>query len=94
MGIAILWRFLFSRTGFVNLLLGRIGIGAVDWLGSPNLALPTVSLLSVWQFGSSMILFLAALKQVPQDLYEAATVDGASRPRMFVNTHILLLLNC
>ena len=90
-GIAILWRFLFSRTGFVNLLLGRIGIGAVDWLGSPNLALPTVSLLSVWQFGSSMILFLAALKQVPQDLYEAATVDGASRPRMFVKITIPMI---
>ena len=45
-GIAILWRFLFSRTGFVNLMLGRIGIGAIDWLGSPRLALPTVSPVS------------------------------------------------
>ena len=90
-GIAILWRFLFSRTGFVNLMLGRIGIGAIDWLGSPRLALPTVSLLSVWQFGSSMILFLAALKQVPQDLYEAATVDGASRPGMFVRITIPMI---
>lgn len=82
-GIAILWRFLFAREGFVNLLLSKVGLSAIDWLGSPKLALPTVSLLAVWQFGSSMILFLAALKQIPKELYEAAMVDGSGRVRMF-----------
>lgn len=82
-GIAILWRFLFNKNGFVNLLFGKIGLPAVDWLGSPDVALLTISLLAVWQFGSSMILFLAALKQIPRDLYEAAQVDGAGRVRIF-----------
>ena len=68
----------------MNLLLGRTGIGAVDWLGSPNLALPTVSLLSVWQFGSSMVIFLAALKGVPMNLYEASAIDGAGKWKQFI----------
>lgn len=82
-GIAILWRFLFNKNGFINQLIGRLGMPAVDWLGSPDLSLITISLLAVWQFGSSMILFLAALKQIPQELYEAAQVDGSGRVRMF-----------
>lgn len=82
-GIAILWRFLFNKSGFVNLLFSKIGLPAVDWLGSPKVSLLTISLLAVWQFGSSMILFLAALKQIPRDLYEAAEVDGAGRVRIF-----------
>ena len=82
-GIAILWRFLFNKSGFVNLLFRKIGLPAVDWLGSPRISLLTISLLAVWQFGSSMILFLAALKQIPRDLYEAAQVDGAGRVRIF-----------
>lgn len=90
-GIAILWKFLFARNGFVNLLLSRMSLGPVDFLGSPQLALPTISLLSVWQFGSSMILFLAALKQIPKDLYEAAMVDGAGRIRMFVKITVPMI---
>jgi oligogalacturonide transport system permease protein len=82
-GIAILWRFLFNKNGFINQLIGRLGMPAIDWLGSPDLSLITISLLAVWQFGSSMILFLAALKQIPQELYEAAQVDGSGRVRMF-----------
>lgn len=82
-GIAILWRFLFNKNGFINQLIGRLGIPAADWLGSPDISLITISLLAVWQFGSSMILFLAALKQIPQELYEAAQVDGSGRVRMF-----------
>ena len=82
-GIAILWRFLFNKNGFINQLIGRLGMPAVDWLGSPDISLITISLLAVWQFGSSMILFLAALKQIPQELYEAAQVDGSGRVRMF-----------
>lgn len=82
-GIAILWKFLFNKEGFINLVLGKVGLGPVNWLGSPNVALLTIVLLTVWQFGSSMILFLAALKQIPQELYEAADMDGAGRIRKF-----------
>ena len=60
-----------------------VGISAVDWLGDPDIALVTISLLVVWQFGSSMVLFLAGLKNVPTELYEAASVDGASKVRQF-----------
>ena len=76
--ISILWRFLFMDSGMVNRLLGVFHIPQVQWLSSPKVALFTLSLLSGWQFGSSMVLFLAALKQVPEDLYEAAKIDGGS----------------
>ena len=81
--IAILWRFLFMDSGLVNRLLKMIHLPSVPWLSSPKVALFTLSLLSVWQFGSSMVLFLAALKQVPEDLYEAARIDGGGPARTF-----------
>ncbi|MFC4601777.1 carbohydrate ABC transporter permease [Cohnella hongkongensis] len=89
--IAILWRSMFSKEGVVNTFLGSLGLPAVNWLGAPSLALLTISLLSVWQFGSSMVLFLAGLKQVPKDLYEAATIDGASKFRTFFSVTFPLL---
>jgi oligogalacturonide transport system permease protein len=82
--ISVLWRFLFMRWGVINQLIGIAGIPAVDWLGSPRLALFTVSLVTIWQFGSSMVLFLAGLKQIPETLYEAARIDGAGRIRIFL----------
>lgn len=81
--ISVLWRFLFRRDGIVNMILSIFHINAIDWLGSPKHALGTVALLGVWQFGSSMVLFLAGLKQVPKELYEAAKVDGAGKIRIF-----------
>jgi oligogalacturonide transport system permease protein len=81
--IAVLWRFLFMRDGVINNILSLVSIQPVDWLGEPQIALFTISILTVWQFGSSMVLFLAALKQVPESLYEAARMDGASRVRTF-----------
>ena len=81
--VAILWRFLFMDSGLINQILRALGVPAVQWLSSPKIALFTLSLLSVWQFGSSMVLFLAALKQVPEDLHEAARIDGASRVCIF-----------
>lgn len=81
--VSILWRFIFRRDGVMNSLLSVFGIGAIDWLGSPKYALYTLSVLVVWQFGSSMIVFLAGLKQIPQDLYEAANMDGAGKLRRF-----------
>lgn len=89
--ISILWRFLFSRQGTVNVLLKALGLPSVDWLGNPNLALGTMGLLVVWQFGSSMVLFLAGLKNIPTELYEAARVDGAGSIRSFFKITLPLL---
>lgn len=89
--VSILWRFLFMKEGMVNGILTAMHIPPVDWLGSPNMALFTLSLLSVWQFGSSMVLFLAGLKQVPNELYEACRVDGASKFRMFFTITLPLI---
>ncbi len=81
--ISILWRFLFMREGLINKLLSYISVPAQDWLGSPDLALFTISILPVWEFGSAMVLFLAGLKQIPAELIDAAKVDGASKVRSF-----------
>jgi len=81
--IAVLWRFLFSDTGFINLFLSKLGIAGPAWLGDPKVALFTLSILRVWQFGSAMVIFLAALKSVPEELYEAAGIDGATKTRQF-----------
>lgn len=89
--VAVLWRFLFMRDGLVNQFLSVFSLGPVDWLGNPNIALFTISLLPVWEFGSSMVLFLAGLKQIPSELYEAARVDGASRIRTFFHITLPLL---
>ena len=89
--ISILWRFLFSRTGTVNAFFGLLGMKPLDWLGDPNLALGTMGLLVIWQFGSSMVLFLAGLKNIPAEIFEAARVDGANRMRIFFTITIPLL---
>lgn len=89
--VSILWKFLFVKDGLINALLKVVGIGPVEWLGSPDYALYTISLLTVWQFGSSMVLFLAGLKNVPKCLYEAARVDGAGRVRTFIKVTIPLI---
>ena len=89
--IAVLWQFLFQNEGLINMVLGALGIAPVNWLGSPDHALFVISLLRVWQFGSAMVVFLAALKGVPEDLYEAASIDGCSRPRQFLNITIPMI---
>ncbi|HUX19704.1 MAG TPA: sugar ABC transporter permease [Spirochaetia bacterium] len=81
--LSILWRMLFMDNGLINKFLAILSIHGPAWLGDARFALPTISLLSVWQFGSSMVLFLAGLKQVPEFLYEAAKIDGAGRLRVF-----------
>ncbi len=81
--VAVIWRYLFhSSYGLVNWALGHVGIAPVDWLGDPQWAMPTIILLAVWKnFGYNMVIFLAGLQAIPQDLYEAARIDGASRRR-------------
>lgn len=90
--IAVLWRKLFEKDGLVNAFLGALGFANLpSWITNPKYALGTLVLLSVWQFGSSMIIFLAGLQQIPQEYYEAASVDGANKLHRFFFITIPLL---
>jgi oligogalacturonide transport system permease protein len=89
--VAVLWRFLFTKEGYINNFLAIFGITGQDWIGDAHYALFTISLLTVWQFGSSMVLFLAGLKNIPPELYEAARIDGAGRIRTFFKITFPLL---
>ena len=81
--VAVLWQVMFRDQGMVNSWLHLFGFSTVQFLGNPKTALPTLSSLEIWQFGSSMVMFLAALKQVPSTLYEAARIDGANVVKRF-----------
>lgn len=89
--IAILWKALFLKDGYVNVIFSYLGIPPVSWYGTPTMALFTISLLTVWQFGSSMVLFLAGLQQIPNSLYEAGRVDGASKLKQFFKITLPML---
>jgi multiple sugar transport system permease protein len=90
--IAVLWRVLFSGGGLINtFLLWAFGYQGPSWISDPDYALNTLVILSVWQFGSPMIIFLAGLRQVPQDMYEAASLDGAGPMRQFFKITLPLL---
>ncbi|WP_119309253.1 carbohydrate ABC transporter permease [Cohaesibacter haloalkalitolerans] len=88
--IAVLWRYVFADTGLVNMALEAIGLEGVNWFGDPTNALFTITLLRCWQFGSAMVIFLAALQGVDKSLYEAAAVDNANPWQVF--RHITLPL--
>lgn len=75
--IAILWKNIFGKNGIINDFLAYFGIQGEGWISHPDYAIYTLIALSVWQFGSSMVIFLAGLKQIPGELYEAASIDGA-----------------
>ncbi|MHB2170164.1 carbohydrate ABC transporter permease [Alsobacter sp. R-9] len=89
--IAVLWRKLFAGDGLLNQFLAMFGIQGPSWVSNPDYALYTLVVLSVWQFGSPMIIFLAGLRQIPQDMYEAASLDGASSWRQFWKITLPLL---
>lgn len=89
--IAVLWRQIFARDGLANNLLAQFGIDGPSWISSPDTALYTLVILAVWQFGSPMIIFLAGLRQIPADIYEAAEMDGASKVRVFFRITLPLL---
>ena len=91
--VAVIWRYLFHTSyGLVNWALGHVGIAPVDWLGDPRWAMPTIMLFAVWKnFGYNMVIFLAGLQAIPQDLYEAARIDGASRWRQFLHITLPML---
>ena len=76
--IAIIWRRMFTADGLINTFLQAIGINSsISWIGSASTALGVIVVLAVWQFGSSMLIFLAGLRQIPKTYYEAASIDGA-----------------
>jgi len=75
--VAIVWRAMFASDGPVDESLSFFGIDLGGWIGNPALVLPAMILLAIWQFGSTMVIFLAGLKQIPRELYEAAEMDGA-----------------
>ena len=89
--IAVLWKALFKNDGVVNTILAMLGFESINFLADKNWALFIICLLRVWQFGSAMVLFLAALKGVPEDLYEAASIDGATKGRQFISITIPLI---
>lgn len=82
--VAVMWREIFGSRGLVNALLGGVGIQQrIAWLGDPRTAIWTLIILVVWQFGSPMLIFLSGLKQIPEELYESARIDGAGGVRKF-----------
>nr|WP_238151101.1 sugar ABC transporter permease [Kribbella sindirgiensis] len=89
--IAVLWRKVFNGDGLVNQLLAFVGIQGPSWISEPQTALGTLIALEVWQFGAPMVIFLAGLRQIPREFYEAAQVDGASRVRQFWSITMPLL---
>jgi multiple sugar transport system permease protein len=82
--VAVMWRQLFSLNGVVNWFISKLGIEPVDWIFSPDYSLSVIVLQVMWQFGAPMLIFLSGLRAIPKDLYEAASVDGASRLQRFV----------
>ncbi|WP_257834571.1 carbohydrate ABC transporter permease [Salipaludibacillus agaradhaerens] len=89
--IAVVWRIIFGRNGAINDILTTLGLEGMNWIGNPDTALTVLILLVVWQFGSPMIIFLAGLRQIPAELYEAASVDGANKLQTFFKITIPML---
>lgn len=90
--VSIVWKQIFGNQGVIMSLLGLIGIEQQNSLiGNPKTALATIILMGVWQFGSSMLIFLSALKQIPNSLYESAEVDGAKRSTIFFKITLPML---
>jgi multiple sugar transport system permease protein len=85
--VAVIWRYLLhTRYGMINYGLGNLGIDPVDWLGNPNWAMPSIIFFAVWKnFGYNMVILLAGLQTIPNDLYEAARIDGANAWHQFVH---------
>ncbi len=86
--IMILWKFLFANNGLINQVIMKFGGSQIPWFASEYGTLFVIVILHVWQFGSAMLIFLASLKEVPAELYEAAEMDGATKLKRFI--HITL----
>ena len=91
--VAIVWRYLYHPTyGLLNYALGGLGIGPVDWLGTPRWAMPAIIVMAVWKsFGYNMLILIAGLQAIPDELYEAAVLDGAGAWRRFQHVTLPML---
>lgn len=91
--VAIIWRFIYHpKFGLLNYLLSFVGINPIDWLGDPNWAMPAIMIMSVWKnFGYNMIIFIAGLQNIPDELYEAAVIEGSNAWQKFRNITLPLL---
>lgn len=89
--VALVWKDMFSTGGTVNALFKSIGLPGAAWLGDPRYTIWVLILMTVWQFGSSMIIFAAGLKQIPESYYESARIDGASTLRQFLHITLPIL---
>jgi multiple sugar transport system permease protein len=91
--VAIVWRYLYhTRYGLFNYALGAVGIEPIDWLGDPHWAMPAIILMAVWKsFGYNMLIFIAGLQAIPEELYDAAEIDGAGAFRKFFSITLPML---
>lgn len=89
--VALVWKTIFSRKGLANTILASLGLQKLSWLGDPKLSMGILVLMSAWQFGSSMIIFAAGLKEIPGSYYEAAEIDGANKWQRFLRITLLCL---
>jgi multiple sugar transport system permease protein len=91
--VAIVWRYLYHpRYGLLNYVLGLVGIPPIDWLGDPTWAMPAIILMAVWKnFGYNMLICIAGLQSIPEELYEAARLDGANPVRQFWHVTLPML---
>jgi multiple sugar transport system permease protein len=89
-GVAIVWKYIYHpRVGLLNRMLDAIGIAGPDWLGDPRWAMPALILLAIWRgFGYATVIFLAGLQNVPEELYEAARIDGAGSWKQFLHVTV------
>lgn len=89
---AVLWIILLNpKLGLVNLVLGLVGVGPINWLGNPMWSKPAMILMSLWGVGGSMVIYLAGLQAIPHELYEAAQIDGASQWNRFWRVTVPLM---
>lgn len=93
LSVVIMWQYLFTSEGLVNQLLSAVGLSPVSWYGQSAPAMFIIILLRLWEFGSTMVIFLAALRDIPKDFYDAARVDGCGRVRAFFRITLPLLKN-
>jgi multiple sugar transport system permease protein len=89
--VALLWRNIFNMEGLVNRFLAVFGVIGKNWIATPSTVLYTLIILHIWQFGSSMVVFLGGLKNISPEYYEAASIDGAGKVKSFFHITLPLL---
>lgn len=93
LAVVIMWQYLFTSDGLVNQFLEIIGLSPISWYGNPDYSIFIIILLRLWEFGSTMIIFLTALRDIPKEYYDAAKVDGCGKVKSFFLITLPLLKN-